>query len=139
MKEIRKDDISYIYGDERLYSAEDVYAKLQKEYNNAKGRSAYNRLNRLGQRKERVHGTWSYYSQDYDFGNFPDVKIKGYFLGLIGTTYCKTIGAWDIPYEIDDYEAWSDWIFRKGGKELRIVGTRLKVGRTAVRKKKNKS
>jgi len=131
MAEIAKIDGQYYYRGKKFDSAESLYKQFHKDYNAEQGKSAYLFLQRLGQRKERVHGSRIIYTKGFRFRDYPGARIKCYMLSLLCGSYCKMIGVWDIPYEIDD--EWIRWILRDGGKELKVVGIKHKTGRTSKR------
>ena len=144
MCKITKVNDEYYYGPSKFKSAEEVYRRFRKDYNNSVGRSAFLMLGRLGQRKERVHGSGLVFTENKRLKEFPETRIKSYMLGLVNGSYCKTIGIWDVPYELNEQNIhdWLDWIFCKGNKAIRVVGVRQKTGRTSKRninnqKKKN--
>ena len=120
----------YLYDGEHLKTADDAYRKFRAEYNKSLGRVSYGMLGKREHRKERVHGSDLVFSEGHEFAEYPDIRIKAYFLGLAYECYCKTVGRWDIPYEIDDMQSWYDWAFRKGGDVLKVKMTRNKTGRT---------
>lgn len=115
-------------------SADEAYRYFRREYNKKKGKASYEMLNRIGVRTERVHGTWMHFSDGYEFNSYPSDRIRTYMLGLFCSSYCKTVGIWDIPYDVDDPVKWADWFFRKGCQEQKIVGKKLKTGRTSIHK-----
>ena len=120
----------YLYDGESVRTADEVYRKFRAEYNKSLGRVSYGMLGKREHRKERVHGSDLIFSEKHKFIEYPDIKITAYFLGLAYECYCKTVGMWDIPYEIDDTQSWVDWVFRKGGNTLKVKGSRNKMGRT---------
>lgn len=139
MEQISKRDGKYFYGQQQCKSIDDAYGRFRDEYHKSLGRDATRRLNQLGQRSERLHG--------YGFV-FPDevqpnerFRVRGttccYILGLIGISYVRTIGIWDygdVPDE--DFDAWLDFVYRRGNRGLRTLGKGDKVGRTSTRLKK---
>lgn len=131
---VRKDGRIY-YGDWLCSDADGAYRLFRQDYNASIGRAAFLRLNRLGQREERIHGF------GFDFARKPAIPagISGRLvvrdLGLVGISYCKMLGSWDIPCETEDeFERIFDWAFSRGSGALRTVG-KDKSGRTSKRLK----
>lgn len=136
MEQIIRKDGRIFYGEIRCSDADDAYCRFRADYHASIGREAFLRLNRLGQRTERIHG----YGFDFVQEQIPvrrEVgRIKAYMLGLVGTSYCRGVGRWDLPCEaLDDDSAWEfiDWIFSRRSGALRTVGIKDKSGRTSKR------
>ena len=137
MAEITKRGRFWYYDSKLCYDVEDAYLRLRKEHNNAQGRNTHGYLQRLSPRGERVHDQGIVFVDGYDFGEFPDEKTDCYQLGLVSGSYTKLIHSPDYIGEDDVYE-WADWVFRKGGKQLRVVGRKQKTGRTRTGRKNMK-
>jgi len=138
MEEIARRDGKYFYGEKECQNADEAYRLFRRDYNIAQGRNSYGFLQRLGRRRERVHGSGFVYTPEVKLRVFPPDRIKGYRLGLIANeSYAMIVGMHDIPYELqeDDIEDWVDWIFRSGGKELKMMGNKKGTGRAAKKKK----
>ena len=133
---VRKDGRIY-YGDWLCSDADGAYRLFRSDYNASCGRSAFRFLNRLGQRSERIHG----YGFDYGPGTVPvpcgnQKRTPVRILGLVGSSYCRTVGLWDIPFDTEEeIERWLDWAFSRGSGALRTVGVNDKSGRTSKRLK----
>ena len=126
------------YGEKRCRTIDDAYKYFRKDYHTALGKETHGRLDRLGQRKERIHGYGFVFSGqtglDELFHGYK--KIDCMIMGLMGISYVRVIGLWDYNKIPDDlFEDWFDWAFTKGNKALRTVGTKCKVGRTSKRLK----
>ena len=110
---------------------------LRKEYNESQGRNSFGFLQRLGQRKERVHDSGIVFTEDKDFGVFVAGKVECYQLGLVSGSYTKIVSVPDVLTEDETYE-WADVIFGKGSNLLKIVGRKQKTGRTSTGRKRRK-
>lgn len=132
---IRKDGV-YRYGGKECESVDEAYRMFREDYHGSIGRKAFSRLDRLGQRRERMHGKGFCFCEadrrflEEKFRGFP--KRRCYLLGLVGISYCW-IG--DVP-DIDDAEDWLDWAFMKGSGGMSYAGKKDKVGRTSKRIRK---
>lgn len=130
----RRDGILY-YGEHRCKNIEEAYQRFRDDYHQSIGRAAYKRLNRLGSRTERVHGSGIVFSvpRTNPFGDTHEM-VPIYLLGLLSGAYCKVLGGWLIPDGTDEQiEQWIDWAFSSGSRALRLVGKSLKTGRTSKR------
>ena len=135
MEQIERIDGELFYGETRCKDIEEAYRRFKNDYHQSIGRAAYNRLNRLGSRTERVHCSGFIFSkpQFNPFGEQTGV-VPIYLLGLISGAYCKTLGGWYIPDGTDEQiEQWIDWAFSKGSGALRLIGKNQKTGRTSKR------
>lgn len=135
---VTRTDGGYLYDGELIISSDEVYRRFRSEYNKSLGKVSYQMLGKADHRKERVHGSDLIFSEGHIFAEYPEARIKAYMLGLSDGCYCKTVGIWDIPYEIEDFESWFDWAFRKGGNVLKMAGVRHKTGRTRREFKRRK-
>ena len=139
MEQITRTDGVYYYGNHRCRSVDEVYLLFRTDYHNALGKAVHNRLDRVGQRTERIHG----YGFDFSEGCEPEShgyevygKTPYWLAGLVGTSYCRMVRLWDMPpIEEEDFENWSDWVFTRGRKALKMLGKNRKVGRTSKRLK----
>ncbi len=123
----------YYYGGESCADADDAYRKFRKDLHDSLGKEVFKRLDRIGRRRERVHGYGFFFDggapHSEEFAWMGRVPYR--ILGLVQTSYCRMIGMWDVPDMPDDkYERWLEWAFSYGTKCLRRVGTDEKVGRT---------
>jgi hypothetical protein len=132
-----KVDGVYYYCGVECRNANDAYSMFRKDYNKAQGRNSFGFLQRLGQRKERVHDSGIVFSEDKDFSVFVAGKVECYQLGLVSGSYTKIVGVPDILTEDEAYE-WADVIFRKGSNLLKIAGRKQKTGRTSTGRKRIK-
>lgn len=133
MEQIIKKDGQIFYGKEKCLDAESAYCKFREDYHASIGRKAFLRLNRLGSRQERIHGFgFSFSSAVPPFVS--DTRVPYRILGLVGISYCRIVGGWDIPCRTEDeFERWLDWAFSRGSGTLRLVGKNDKSGRTSNR------
>jgi len=137
MEQITKRNGIYYYGESKCVDADDAYRRFRADYHASIGRSAFLRLDRLGQRMERVHG----FGFEFLHRVLPPVgcggKTRCRFLGLVHLSYCRLVGLWDysdIPEE--KFDEWFDWAFSRGSGALRTLGKNRKVGRTSKTLKK---
>lgn len=143
MEQIRKADGGYYYGTTFCRTADEVYELFRGDYHASLGKKSYRRLNRLGQRKERLHG----FGFEFADGTWPQGerfkalgRVRYYILGLVGISYWRTVGLWDSPKfnDEDEYWEWFHWAFSRGSGGARLVGLRQKHGRTSkILKKKH--
>lgn len=139
MEQIVRRDGRIYYGEQLCEDADDAYCRFRYDYHRSLGKRAYHRLNRLGQREERVHGygfvfTHPVYFRRNDGGACKPVNSR--LLGLVEGAYCRGVGAWDIPCDNElEFERWFDWAFSKGSGAIRLVGRKDKAGRTSKRLK----
>lgn len=124
----------YYYGNEFCHTAEEAYERFRTEYNAAMGKQFYKRLNRLGQRKERVHTFGFVFAEglEPDAGEFTGLsKTKTRLLGFSDISLARVLGCWDAPnFDDEKYERWFDWAFSRNSGGLKLVGLRQKHGRT---------
>lgn len=128
---------AYYYGQAKCRNADEAYRMFRKEYNEAQGRNSFGFLQRLGQRKERVHDSGIVFTDNKDFSVFVAEKVECYQLGLVSGSYTKIVSVPDILTEDEAYE-WADIIFMKGSNLLKIVGRKQKTGRTSTGRKRRK-
>ena len=137
MEQIVKENGVLYYGEEICVSVDDAYSKFRKDYHKSIGRASYKRLDRLGQRKERIHGYGFVFEPGYSITHFTGKKTVCRILGLVGISYVRIVGIWDYSeVQDEDFERWIDYAFSRGSGALRTVGLNLKVGRTSKRLKK---
>lgn len=135
MAEIVRKDGRIYYGERICADADHAYRLFRDEYHSSIGRKAFLRLNRLGQREERMHGYGFVFAEErtapvHTFGRIP-IRL----LGLVGISYCWIFGTGEIHTGTDDeFEQWLDWALSRGSGALRTVG-RDKSGRTSKRLK----
>lgn len=137
MEQIIRKDGQIFYGEYRCTDADDAYCRFRDDYHCALGKRAYYRLNRLGQREERVHGYGFVFSSPLDFKRDDGrtcQPVDSRLFGLVEGAYCRGFGGWDLPdYTEDEFERWFDWAFSKGSGALRLIGKKDKSGRTNKR------
>lgn len=137
MEQITRVDGRLYYGTKQCMSVDDAYSRFRDDYHRSLGREKSNRLDRLGQRKERIHGFGFVFSGDVSglerFGGGKRYRCR--LMGLVGISYVRGVGIWDYPDVADaDFDDWLDWIFSRGNKSLITTGICDKVGRTNKRK-----
>lgn len=138
MEQITKVDGIYYYGKQACKDADAAYGRFRGEYHMGLGRQVFKRLDRLGQRQERVHGFGFVFEggSDYpgDFGSLGRAEYR--IIGLVGICYCRIIGIWDIPEGVGGrIEEWLDWAFSRGSGALSLVDRKSRSGRTSKRLK----
>lgn len=133
MEQIVKRDGKIYYGSVECLNADDAYRKFRDDYNVALGKRYYQRLGRLGARKERVHGFGFVYDGEPDLPGVTGGLVPTRLLGIAAGAYCRMLGSWDIPGGMDEDEfwLWFQWAFRKNGGAVRLVGRKDKAGRTS--------
>ena len=134
MAEITKIGGWYYYKNQICHNADEVYLKFRKDYNESQGRNSYKYLQHLVPREERAHDTGIVFSVGCEPRGFPEEKVECYQLGLVEGSYTKILS---VPDYLDEDEAfeWIDWIFRQGGRNLRMVGRKQRTGRTGTGRK----
>lgn len=137
MEQIEKKDGVFYYGGRRCADADDAYNRFRNEHNRSVGREFYHRLDRLGQRTERVHGAGFQFVRPVLPPEGCDGKTRCRFLGLVHLSYCRLVGIWDYSDIPDErFDEWFDWAFSRGSGALRTLGRNRKVGRTSKTLKK---
>lgn len=131
MEQVKRIDGVLYYGLHRCVDIEDAYCRFRDDYNTAIGKAVHLRLDRLGLRKERVHGfgivrTGSYVPKRCG----PVTRVKYRLLGLINLCYWWSVDV--SPVSEDEFEDWVDYAFTKGSGALTYVC------KTNRRKKKRK-
>ena len=139
MEQIIRKDGQIFYGEKRCIDAEDAYCRFRADYHASIGREAFLRINRIGQREERIHGYGFSFAHMVSFGGDGRGdcgKVSYRILGLVGMHYCRIVGSWDLPgFTEEEFERWFDWAFSRGSGALRLVGKNDKSGRTSKRLK----
>ena len=131
MEQIRRINGTIYYGTEECVDIDDAYLKFREDYNRTIGTAVHFRLDRLGLRKERVHGFGIIRPHTYVLKKCgPTVKVKYRLLGLINLCYWWFV---DIqPVDENDFDDWLEYAFTKGTGALMYVG---KVNRKKKKKK----
>ncbi len=122
MEQIVRRDGRIYYGERPCRDAEEAYDFFRNDYHASIGRQAFLRLNRLGQRKERVHGF------GFDFAKrigYNDSKRYGtvlyYLAGKMGISYLRVFGINDYAAVPDEeFEQWFDWALSRGSGALKL-------------------
>lgn len=134
MEQVTKKDGVIYYGSKRCSGVDEAYNRFRNDYNESAGRVSVHRLNRLGSRKERVHGYGFVFNPLPDFNDVRSEKVPVYLLGIVAGSYCRVLSGRYIPDGTDEeIERWIDWAFCHDTKALRLVGLRQKMGRTSKR------
>ena len=123
MVEIVRRDGRIYYGDRPCRNAEEAYEFFRNEYHASIGRQAFLRLNRIGQRKERVHGFGFDFAKPVGGGDgFRKYGTVCYELcGRVGISYCRVFGINEyghIPEK--EFDEWFDWAFSRGSGVLKL-------------------
>lgn len=139
MEQITKIDEVYYYGAEPCTDIDDAYSRFRRDYHATLGRDVYGRLDKVGQRVERVHGFGFVFSDGKPDGREFEhhKKITCRLLGFLGIANCRIIGIWDYgDITEEQFERWFDWALSRGSGALRLVGRKSKSGRTSKRLKR---
>lgn len=132
----RREDAIY-YGEHKCLNADDAYRRFRNDYHKSLGTRAYHRLNRLGSRKERIIDTGFHFAirRENPLGDTKPIRVR--LMGMVGPAYCKSLGIWDIPFNMDEdtYFAWVDWAFQRGSGGVRLYSERGK-GRMRLKTKR---
>lgn len=136
MEQITRRDGTVYYGNRRCGSIDEAYLMFRSDYHRSLGRDVHRRLDRLGQRTERIHGYGFVFEGGNSFGDMYRSlgRTRCRIMGLVGISYVRSVGLWDCPDIPDgEFERWLDWAFARGSGALTTVGTRDRVGRTSRR------
>lgn len=119
-------DGRYYYGESECDGPDGAYRRFRDSWNGSVGRAAYKRLNRVGSRRERIHGRGFVFVEPFArTGNGIVVPVT--LLGLVTTSYCWSIDGRDIPGVCDDdVWGWVDRILERGSGMTRSVTERRK-------------
>lgn len=135
MEKITKSNGRWFYGEQECRDADEAYWLFRNDYHTSIGKAVRLRLNRIGYRKERVHGFGFVFSERPK----PSRKYRrvGYrMLGLVDVCYCRIIAVSDSGCETEEeFEEWFDYAFSKSSGALRLDGRGEKTGRTARRRR----
>ena len=123
MEQIVRRDGRIYYGERPCRDAEEAYELFRNEYHASIGRQAFLRLNRLGQRKERIHGFGFDFAKPVGSGDeFRKYGTIHYgLLGRIGISYSRIFGIQEygrVPEE--EFDGWFDWAFSRGSGALKL-------------------
>lgn len=134
MEQITRRNGVFYYGDRPCKDADEVYCLFRNDYHKSLGKANHFRLNRIGSRKERVHGQGIFLTKELEdslreFDGLPKVKCR--IMGIVETAYSRMVCLEDMPdISEEKFERYLLWLFRKGGNTLYYVGRRDRVGRT---------
>ena len=128
MEEIRKIGKVIFYGNEACRDADDAYRKFRDDYHESLGKVAWRRLNRIGSRTDRMRGSATVFSPDYQIMAFNVPTVKCRLMGMMGPAYCWMM---DVPDICDDaFWDWLDAASAKGSQLVRMT-KRRRSGRTS--------
>ena len=120
---VRKDGRIY-YGERPCRDAEEAYEWFRDDYHASIGREAFLRLNRLGQRSERIHGFGFDFARRIE-DNGDEFRRYGTVLyrmaGRIGISYLRVFGLFDYASVPDEeFERWFDWALSRGSGAMKL-------------------
>lgn len=124
MEQIVRRDGRIYYGERPCRDAEEAYEFYRNDYHASIGREAFLRLNRLGQRSERIHGFGFDFARPLDYrGN--DFRRYGTVLyrlaGRIGISYLRVFGLYDYESVPDErFDEWLDWALSRGSGAMKL-------------------
>ena len=104
--------------------ADEAYCRFRSDYNASVGRQAFLRLNRLGQREERIHGFGFNFTRrigdpEDEFRRYGTVLYR--MAGRIGISYLRVFGLFDYESVPDEeFERWFDWALSRGSGALKL-------------------
>ena len=135
MVEIKKIDGVYWYGKQRCDTVEEAYRHFREDYHLSLGKAVHLRLNRLGNRKERVHGFGFVFADEP--GGMDCRRVPCRILGLAHITYFRIVGCWDMAFGDDEFDRWLDYAFSEKNCRTALVldNRKDKAGRTSKRLK----
>lgn len=118
---VRKDGRIY-YGERPCKNADEAYDLFRDEYHASIGRQAFLRLNRIGQRSERIHEFGFEFSRPIDGEKFRKYGTVHYgLLGRVGISYSRIFGLEEYAHVPDEaFEEWFDWAFSRGSGALKL-------------------
>ena len=122
MEQIVRRDGQIYYGRIRCVDADEAYCRFRDDYHASIGRQAFLRLNRLGQRMERVHGFGFDFTKRIDDSDFCGNGTVFYKLaGKVGISYLRVFGIHDYKSVSDEeFERWFDWALSRGSGVLKL-------------------
>ena len=137
MEQITKRDGFYYYGEQRCDDASEAYSCFREDYHKSIGRDASRKLDKLGRRRERVHGFGFVFDKPVEKPGGHYGRTRCWFMGLVGLSYCRLTGIMDCPdLPEEEFYKWLDWAFSRGSGALMTLGIKAKTGRTSKRLKK---
>ena len=140
MEQISRRNGTVYYGELPCQSVEDAYRRFREDYHGELGKRVYRRLDARS-RKERVHGFKSFYTDGYSrylaerFGGYG--RVACWLMGIVGISYCHAVGGWYLP-ELEEDDMWEfiDWLLDSSSNALKVIGRKMKAGRTAKTRKR---
>lgn len=140
MEQITKRNGIYYYGERECSGVDEAYSLFRAGYHDSLGKAVYHRLDRIGQRRERVHGAGFVRTSPLKENKFYDShRVPWRILGIIDIAYCRIFGAWDLDFLPDEQiKDWLDYALTKDSGIFRLVGKNQKTGRTSNGRKRFK-
>ena len=139
MEEITKRDGIFYYGERRCEGPDDAYHRFRNDYNASVGRAAFLRLDRLGQRTERIHGFGFHFAEGYrpEGGRYTGYgKVRYRMGGIVCLSYARILGLEEYGHIPDEeFDGWLEWAFTRGSGALKLVGREKGSGRKSKRLK----
>ncbi len=139
MEQVIKGGGEVYYEGVRYKSYDALYRALRSVYHREIGRASYLRLDRYGQRKERLHShgfVFDAHNRERLTALFADRTnpVESYLLGIVDIGYVRSLGIWNYgDIRDDEFDDWLDWIYSRGNRLLRTRGLRSGYGRTSKR------
>lgn len=124
MEQIVRRDGQIFYGRIRCLDADEAYCRFRSDYHASIGRQAFLRLNRLGQREERIHGFGFDFTRrigdpENEFRRYGTVLYR--MAGRVGISYLRVFGLFDYESVPDEeFERWFDWALSRGSGALKL-------------------
>ena len=124
MEQIVRRDGQIFYGRIRCLDADEAYCRFRNDYHASIGRQAFLRLNRLGQREERIHGFGFDFTRrigdpEDEFRRYGTVLYR--MAGRIGISYLRVFGLFDYKSVPDEeFERWFDWALSRGSGAMKL-------------------
>ena len=139
--EIRRDGDIIRVDDASFSTADDAYKLFRNLYNKALGKANYSKLGHSGVRTSRITATGIVFTPEYlsilrrRYIGVP--RVRCYLMGLIGSSYCKIVGCYDLKEfsTEEETERYLDWVFSKDSGLLRQYDRRNHLGRTNIKQK----
>lgn len=140
---IEGSDDGILFDGVRCSSADDAYRLYRSRYNSSLGKDTHSRYGHVGERTERLTKTGICFDDKYresivsEFGGRD--RIRTYIIGILGVSYCKIFGEWDLDEDITDeqYDRYIDWILCDGLHNMRLYGRRTAVTRNNFKTRYN--
>lgn len=131
MESVKRISGKLYYGDYECNDADEAYRKFRDDYNRKLGKAVRIRLDRLGSRKERVHG-FGFVREDSFIPKHcgPSTKTRYNLIGLYNLSYW-----WNIDISQIDEDIFEDWVEFALTKKS---GALTQVGRSNRKKKKKR-